>query len=71
MAKKELFGNHIEPKCIYCFFGNLAKSGDKILCEKVGVVGLDNKTCKKYIYDPLKRIPVKQLKKGIVAEDNI
>lgn len=71
MAKKEFFGNRIEPKCHYCYYGNLTRSGDKVLCEKVGVVDFNSKPCKKYIYDPLKRIPVKQLKKGVIAEDNI
>ena len=71
MAKKELFGNKIQPKCEYCYYGNVTRTGDKVLCEKQGVVELGSKTCKKYIYDPLKRIPTKQLKKGIIADDNI
>lgn len=60
MAKKKLFGNVIPPQCQYCHFGSRAKDGNKVLCEKRGLVDA-NSECPKYLYSPLKRIPVKQL----------
>lgn len=58
--KKKYFGNDIEPSCAYCTFGNRSKEGNKVLCEKTGLVDSDY-SCKKFIYDPIKRIPKKQL----------
>lgn len=55
------FGKSIEPRCEYCEFGKRAKDGDKVLCSKKGLVnGSDH--CPKFMYSPLKRIPVKQMK---------
>ncbi len=55
------FGKSIEPRCEYCEFGKRAKDGNKVLCSKKGLVeGSDH--CPKFIYSPLKRIPVKQMK---------
>lgn len=71
MAKKQYFGNTIEPKCEYCMFGSLDKTGKNILCTKVGVVTRDYPACKKYVYNPLKRVPEKQKKWVITGEDNI
>ena len=55
-----LFNKDIPPKCAYCVFGVKSREGNNILCEKRGVVDM-NFSCSKYIYSPLKRIPVKQL----------
>lgn len=60
MAKKKYFGNDIPPQCQYCNFGTRATNGENVLCEKRGLVAGDF-SCPKYIYSPLKRIPVKQL----------
>ena len=60
MAKKKLFGNEITPQCQYCHFGSRAKDGNKVLCEKRGLVPGDG-SCPKFVYSPLKRIPVRQL----------
>lgn len=56
-----LFGNKIEPACKYCELSMqvLEPSGD-VLCEKRGIVSA-NYHCRKYIYDPLKRIPRRPL----------
>jgi hypothetical protein len=66
-GKVDLFSKKIPPKCSYCEYGNRAKDGNKVICEKVGLVN-DNQVCKRYIYSPLKRIPVKQL--DIHGNDN-
>lgn len=54
MANK-LFGNNIEPACEYCMYGTKSRNG-MILCLKVGIVN-PFYNCKKFDYDPLKRIP--------------
>lgn len=65
------FDKHIEPKCDYCQFGRRAKDGSKVLCEKRGLVDC-NYSCSKFIYSPLKRIPVKQLNfVGSLADEDI
>ena len=56
MPKRKLFGNDIAPACAYCHFGKPAQDGIMILCSKFGPVAAYYK-CKKYIYDPLKRVP--------------
>lgn len=60
MAKNKLFGNNIPDQCQHCHFGSRAKDGNKVLCEKRGLVDATF-CCNKYVYSPLKRIPVKQL----------
>lgn len=65
------FDKHIEPKCDYCQFGRRAKDGEKVICEKRGLVER-NDSCGKFIYSPLKRIPVKQLNfVGSLADEDI
>lgn len=65
------FDKNIQPKCDYCQFGKRAKDGDKVLCEKKGLVSSDS-SCGKFVYSPLKRIPVKQLNfVGSLADDDI
>lgn len=65
------FDKHMEPKCDYCRFGKRAKDGNKVLCEKRGLVDC-NYSCGKFIYSPLKRIPVKQLNfVGSLADEDL
>ena len=52
-----LFRKKIEKSCAYCSYG--AKLNDEqILCAKKGVVPSVGK-CRKFRYDPCKRIPAK------------
>ncbi|MEG0019862.1 MAG: hypothetical protein RR846_03720 [Oscillospiraceae bacterium] len=53
---KKLFGNNIEPACIYCQFGNVSSDEAMILCSKKGVVS-PYFSCNKFTYSPTKRIP--------------
>lgn len=69
MAKKMLFGNNIKPSCKYCEIAQ-AGEGDKIICPKMGVVKAYD-SCKKFIYDPLKRIPKKELQLANSAVNEI
>ena len=65
------FDKHIEPKCDQCQFGKRTKDGNKVLCEKRGLVE-QTYSCNKFIYSPLKRIPVKQLNfVGSIADEDI
>ena len=52
-----LFRKKIERSCAYCAFGTKFGS-DQILCIKRGVV-LEDRSCRKFTYDPCKRIPAK------------
>ena len=64
------FDKNIKPQCDYCHFGKRSRDGNKILCEKVGMVD-STYACGKFQYSPLKRIPVKQLSKVGFMEDEI
>ena len=65
------FDKHIEPKCDYCQFGKRARDGNKVICDKRGIVDCTY-SCSKFIYSPLKRIPVKQLRfVGSIADDEL
>lgn len=55
--KKKIIGN-VEPKCEYCKFGIEGADKKSILCPKKGVLDKDDH-CKKFEYDPLKRVPRK------------
>ena len=50
-----LFRKRIPQSCIYCTHGTFVDE-DQILCTKRGVVPIDS-GCKKFCYDPCKRIP--------------
>lgn len=52
-----LFRKKIEKSCVYCTYATQLDDG-QILCIKRGVVPADNK-CRKFSYDPYKRIPAK------------
>lgn len=52
-----LFRKKIERSCVYCAFGTRLQDG-QILCAKKGLK-TENDKCRKFQYDPCKRIPVK------------
>ncbi len=54
MAK--LFGNDIEPACVYCLHGRTSSDGVMILCRRHGPV-VPHYKCRKFKYNPLKRVP--------------
>lgn len=53
---KKLLNESIYPACAYCKHGTNFIKQETILCIKFGVVD-SNYSCKKFKYDPLKRIP--------------
>ena len=54
--KNKLLNKKITPKCIYCVNGITTADGEKVLCERKGGM-LPDSSCKKFIYDVLKRSP--------------
>ena len=50
-----LFSKKIQHSCSYCAFGTKVGS-EQILCTKHGVVSLYY-ACRKFRYDPCKRVP--------------
>ena len=56
MAKKKLFGNHKEPRCETCANGKLTADGKTVLCQRGGALPLSH-SCRRYVYDPLRRVP--------------
>ncbi len=67
--KYRFFGKHIEPSCSYCERGTAAKDGKMVLCKQKGIVYKDFH-CKKFIYDPLLRIPRKKPKLKELPKEN-
>ena len=65
------FDKNITPKCDYCRHGKRSKDGNKVICEQRGIVDTTY-SCNKFIYSPLKRIPVKQLNfVGSLADEDL
>lgn len=54
LSKKKLFGNNVPPRCDYCRYYKKNSSGEPSCPYGFKTVG---DTCKKYVYDPLKREP--------------
>lgn len=52
-----LFRKRIPRSCQYCV-NSAVLDEDKLLCTKRGIVSVEHK-CRKFRYDPCKRIPVK------------
>ena len=52
-----LFRKKITPACCYCQLGT-AMDDTQVLCIKRGIVSSEHK-CRKFRYDPCKRIPPK------------
>ena len=60
-----LFQKNIEPRCAYCKRGALL-ADDRVMCMKKGIVSTAN-SCRKFRYDPLKRVPPKPVKADFSA----
>lgn len=52
-----MFRKKIERSCSYCAYGTKIDN-EQVLCIKKGVVSTDG-SCRKFDYDPCKRIPPK------------
>lgn len=70
MMKQKLFNKNSYPKCCAnCFYGRTPKDRNSVLCEKKGIMHLDD-SCGKYKYDPLKRVPQKLILSTNYSEDD-
>lgn len=63
-----LFRKKIEKSCSYCRFGTMLDE-DTVLCTKRGVADV-NRKCRKFSYDPTKRIPCKPKTPDFEKYDN-
>ena len=64
-----LFRKKITPSCSYCQWGT-AMDETEVLCIKKGVVPTDSK-CRKFRYDPCKRVPPKMKALDIKKYDDV
>ncbi len=53
-----LFRKKLPKSCTYCIHGTRLNE-DEVLCIRKGVVRVD-RNCRKFTYDPCKRVPLKQ-----------
>ena len=63
-----LFRKRIPRSCSYCIHGARLNE-DEVLCIKKGIVRVD-KPCRKFCYDPCKRIPLKAKVSNFKEYDN-
>ena len=57
MKNQEYIHSEYPRCCKYCENGSLSFDESAVLCEKKGVVDLED-YCKHFVYDPLKRVPM-------------
>ena len=55
-----LFEKDMDPRCAYCKRGALLDEG-RVMCLRKGIVSAGD-SCRKFRYDPLKRVPPKPVK---------
>ena len=70
-GKPKYFDTKIAPKCDYCQY--VRKTNEQgLVCEK-GVLRITpDSSCGKFVYSPLKRVPVKQLNfVGSMADEDL
>lgn len=66
MKKEKINETELERFCKFCQHSSDLTDGEKLLCEKKGIVCAEY-VCKKFLYDPLKREP-KRFSKEIKLE---
>lgn len=59
------------PKCFFCAYSSKLAATEDMICTKAGIVSQDS-ICKKFRYDPQKRIPkrVQKLNKDKFTADD-
>lgn len=65
-----LFNKNIDPLCVYCSHSH-PLTEEEVICNKKGIKEKSSH-CKKFIYDPLKRVPPRPKKadfSGLTPED--
>lgn len=69
MRKSIVNKNDISPACNICKHGIISADGESVLCFKTGIRSLDS-SCKKFDYDPLKRVPRRHVARTVFTEDD-
>lgn len=54
--RRKVYGEGVARRCSLCLFGTAALDGSAVLCERRGVMALDD-ACRRFRYDPLLRVP--------------
>lgn len=67
--KRKLYGNAITPACGICGNGRRSCDGKVILCLRRGVVE-PSARCRKFRYDPLRRVPYTQPALATYSEED-
>ena len=62
-----LFRKKIERHCAYCQFAGRV-SDEQMICQKCGIVPAVHH-CRRFRYDPLKRVPPKPMQKDFSGYD--
>ena len=66
---EKLFNSDIKKSCFWCIHGRKSEYTDEVFCLKRGITS-GSDCCRRYKYDPLKRVPDKQsINKDYKAED--
>ncbi len=66
--RQKLYGNHITPACETCANARRSFDGKVMLCPRHGAMPL-YEHCRKYVYDPLKRVPRRLPQKAEHSEE--
>ena len=65
-----LFRKDIEKNCSYCTHSAKTMESAYLICSKKGIVPCDH-SCRRFKYDPLKRIPLKQKPEDFSKYDDV
>lgn len=63
------FNKKLQKSCLWCIHGRMSKYSDDIFCKKRGVTTRAD-ACRRYKYDPLKRVPEMQQPAGQFTADD-
>lgn len=67
--KRKLYGNRVSPACAVCGNGRRAGDGEVILCPRKGITD-PAYHCRKFVYDPLRRVPFSQPDLAAFSEED-
>lgn len=65
-----LFRKDIEKSCSYCVHSASTMDSSVVICSKKGMVPSDD-SCRRFKYDPLKRVPLKAKPKDFTEYDDV
>ena len=65
-----LFRKDIEKSCSYCVHAAKTIDSSCVICSKKGMVACDG-YCRRFKYDPLKRVPLKAKTRDFTEYDDV